>query len=137
MTFSWRVSVYDCLLRINDNFIPAENALLGLLLKSLSVSSSVKSQDLILAGSPRDSHGRLACYASQGNGCSMGCALSTAARFKNARSGSIPTSGGTARQERSSLLILEGFCLHKRVHMYKGSCQVFVSIVCQLRLIIL
>ncbi len=34
--------------RSTFHFIPAENALLGLLLKSLSVSSSVESQNLIL-----------------------------------------------------------------------------------------
>ncbi len=71
--------------------------------------SSVKSLDLTLPSSPRESHGRLACYACQGNGCSMDCALSTAARFEYAGSGFIPTSGRTARQERSLLLILEGF----------------------------
>ena len=71
--------------------------------------SSVKSQDLILPSNPGESHGRLACYASQGNGCSMGCALSTAARFEYAGSGFIPTSGRTTRQERSLLLIPEGF----------------------------
>ena len=71
--------------------------------------SSVKSQDLILPRNPGESNGRLACYASQGNGCSMGCALSTAAGFKYAGSGFIPTSGRTARQKRSLLLIPEGF----------------------------
>ena len=70
--------------------------------------SSVKSLDLILPSSPGESHGRLACYASQGNGCSMGCALSTAARFKYAGSGFILTSGRTARQERSLFLVLSG-----------------------------
>ena len=39
----------------------------------------------------------------------MGCALSTAAGFKYAGSGFIPTSDRTARQERSLLLIPEGF----------------------------
>jgi hypothetical protein len=39
----------------------------------------------------------------------MGCALSTVARFEYAGSGFIPTSGRTARQERSLLLIPEGF----------------------------
>jgi len=49
---------------------------------------------------PGESHGRLACYASQGNGCSMGCALSTAARFEYAGSGFIPTSGGIAMHDK-------------------------------------
>ena len=39
----------------------------------------------------------------------MGCALSTAARFEYAGSGFIPTSDRTAGQERSLLLIPEGF----------------------------
>ncbi len=55
---------------------------------------------IYLASGPRESHGRLACYASQGNGCSIGCALSTAARFEYAGSGFIPTSGRTAMHDK-------------------------------------
>ncbi len=64
--------------------------------------SSVKSLDLILPSSPGECHGRLACYVSQGNGCSMWAVrLVPRLGLEYAGSGFIPTSGRTARQKRS------------------------------------